>query len=108
MELPSYLIGAWRLEHDAEAKARNTKQLKGWTASSLAEAHMKYQLDKHYQPNFKRYLPTLATIAVGKTLEVCVYPGPCPNLNIKEGTESENIASCRLCRPSYRCKNCDG
>lgn len=70
MELPSYLLDAWRLEYGAEGEARRAKQMKGWTASALAEAFLKYQLEKNVAFHSSGTLSTLSGIAVGKILEV--------------------------------------
>lgn len=101
MELPPYLLNAWRLEHGAEAKAKKTEQLKGWTASSLAEAHVKYQLDKYYAavhrvsalPNRSGNLPSLSTIAAAKTLDVLANS---PDLPADVKTTAESLSSTTL------------
>jgi len=70
--LPPYLLNAWRLEHGVEERAKAADELKGWTPSSLAEFHLKAQLDKHYRfsRNEKGQPPSLSSIAVGKVLDV--------------------------------------
>ena len=74
--LPSGLLDVWRLQQGPEQQAKD-EQLKGWTASSLAEAHMRYQLDKHdaavnepRQGCTNADPPSLSSIAVGRVLEV--------------------------------------
>ena len=78
MELPQFLLDAWRLKHGAESRARDTDQLKGWTASALAHAHLSQQLDEyHRQPESSQAAcSTLSDIAVGKILEVHYHQHP--------------------------------
>ncbi|MCJ1277517.1 hypothetical protein MMC21_005330 [Puttea exsequens] len=45
-ELPPYLLDRWRLAPCAELTAKYEQQFKRWTASSLAEAFLEYQLRK--------------------------------------------------------------
>lgn len=49
--LPQFLFNYWRCERNAESIAREKNELKGWTASSLAEAYLKHQLDECRIPN---------------------------------------------------------
>lgn len=69
--LPPYLLNAWRLEHEDEQRAKVADELKGWTPSSLAESHVKAQLDRHFgNSKANAPLPSLSSIAVGKVLDV--------------------------------------
>ncbi len=74
-KLPEYLLTSWRLRKDEAWQARKRKDLKGWSASSLTEAYLKYQLDNYSrvqeaQEHAKGIPPTLSAIAAGKVLDV--------------------------------------
>jgi len=74
-KLPGYLLTSWRLSKDEAWQARRRKDLKGWKASSLTEAYLKYQLGKYNhvqetQGEAKAIPPTLSSIAAGKVLDV--------------------------------------
>ena len=73
--LPEYLSSFWRLRKDDTIQAKKRRDLKGWKASSLAEAYLKYQLGNfnritEAQDQAKRVAPTLSSIATGKVLDV--------------------------------------
>ena len=69
--LPLYLLSAWRLQHGDEEQAKKADQLKGWTASSLAETYMRYQLDLHVgSRHHERHTSTLSSTAAGKIIDV--------------------------------------
>lgn len=52
-------------------RAKSADELKGWTPSSLAEFHVRAQLDKHFgSSKGNGPLPSLSSIAVGKVLGV--------------------------------------
>lgn len=67
--LPPYLLNAWRLEHGEEDRAKEADALKDCAVSSLAEAYIKAQLDKHSHQN-ELETSSLSSIAVGRTLDV--------------------------------------
>ena len=71
--LPPFLKNAWRMEHDAEQQARNRKELEEWSMSTLAEAHMRFQIDRFYDALNQESLghtPSLSDLAVGKILDI--------------------------------------
>lgn len=74
-KLPEYLLTSWRLSKNEALQCRRRKDLKGWNASSLTEAYLKYQLGKYNhvqetQGQAKAIPPTLSSIAAGKVLDV--------------------------------------
>ena len=68
--LPPFILNGWRLQCGEERRAKAAQQLKDFTTSSLAEAMMKFQLDKHFN-NLERSTsaPSLAYLAVGTILD---------------------------------------
>ena len=74
-KLPEYLINSWRLQKDDAWEARKRRDFRGWKASSLTEAYLRYQLENHrrireLQEQNKAILPTLSIIAAGRVLEM--------------------------------------
>lgn len=84
-KLPKYLLTSWRLQKDETWQAHKRKDLKGWTASSLTEAYLKYQLASYSrvqeaQEHAKAIPQTLSSIAAGRVLDV---------LNTSENIEAD-------------------
>ena len=69
--LPPFILNGWRLQCGEERRAKAAQQLKDFTTSSLAEAMMKFQLDKHFNsPERSTFAPSLAYLAVGVILDI--------------------------------------
>ena len=68
--LPPFIFNAWRLQCGEERQAKAAQQLKDFTTSSLAQAMMKFQLDRHFN-TLKRSTsaPSLAYLAAGTILD---------------------------------------
>ena len=68
--LPPFILDNWRLQCGEERRAKAAQQLKDFTTSSLVEAMMKVQLDKHFNtPERSNSAPSLAYLAVGTILD---------------------------------------
>ena len=68
--LPPFILNGWRLQSGEERRAKAAQQLKDFTTSSLAEAMMKFQLDRHFNtPERSTSAPSLAYLAVGTILD---------------------------------------
>lgn len=68
--LPSFILDGWHLQDGVEQRAKATRQLDDFTTLSLAEAIIKFQLDKHFNASAESSsAPSLASIAVTKILE---------------------------------------
>lgn len=71
--LPPYLLDTWRLRHGDLQQGLNEEQFNGWTASSLAEAYIKFQLKKYRTASNEQTvagcLPSLSSVTVGSILE---------------------------------------
>ena len=68
--LPPFIHSGWRLRCDEERRAKAAQQLEDFTTSSLAEAMMKFRLDKHFNPPERStFTPSLADLAVGRILD---------------------------------------
>ena len=74
--LPPFIINGWRHRQGEEGRAKADEELNQFTTSSLAETFMTSQLDKHFAtPNRSVSAPSLASIAVGTTLETLENSG---------------------------------
>ena len=69
--LPPFILNGWRLQCGEERRAKAAQQFKDFTTSSLVEAMMKFQLDKHFNtPEQSTFAPSLAYLAVGTILDI--------------------------------------
>ena len=67
--LPPFIFNAWYLRQGEERKAWTAEQFKDFNTSSLAEAFIKLQLDKHFAtPDRSVSAPSLASLAVDMTI----------------------------------------
>ena len=95
--LPSFIFNGWRLRQGEERKAWVAEQFKDITTSSLAEAFINLQLDKHFATSKRSVsIPSLASLAVGSILENLESVESSDDLAVEVETVAESLSSTTL------------
>lgn len=100
--LPPFIRNGWRLQTEAEERAKAAQELDDFSTSSLAETFMRFQLDRHFaapDPNVSSH--SLASIAVAKVLDALADSGDL-TADVKTIAESLNSTTLRQLLNDHR------
>lgn len=93
--LPPFILDGWHLQDGGERHGMTAHQLDDFTTSSLAEAIINFQLDKHFNASHESSSPpSLASIVVKKILETLAISED-PAAEIRTIAESLNSTTLR-------------